>query len=89
MLMKSDNIAVAYNNIAWIYGDDELSKALAAGKRAYELAPESAEIIDTYAWFLFKNGDFKQAKDLLLKAVSLAPDNEEIRQHHDEVSGRT
>jgi predicted Zn-dependent protease len=89
LLSESDDLAVAHNNLAWIYGEGDLSKALAAGKRAYELAPDSAEIIDTYAWFLYKNGDLSQAKVLLVKAVGLAPDNEKIRQHLIEVTNRT
>ncbi|MBV1879362.1 MAG: tetratricopeptide repeat protein [Pseudomonadales bacterium] len=89
ILALSDNIAVAHNNLAWIYGENELDKALAAGKKAYELAPENAEIIDTYAWFLFKNGDLEQAKALLTKAYTLAPDNKEIREHFELVSNQS
>jgi Tfp pilus assembly protein PilF len=80
---------VAHNNLAWIYGDVELPKALAAAKRAYELAPDSAEIIDTYAWFLYKHGDLERAKALMVRALDLAPDNERIRQHLDEIDNRS
>ncbi len=86
LLENNDNIAIAHNNLAWIYGEKELAKAVAAGKRGYELAPQNGEIMDTYAWFLYKSGDLSTAKDLLAKAVELSPDNEEIRQHFDEVS---
>jgi Tfp pilus assembly protein PilF len=81
MVEESENLAIAYNNLAWIYGENELDKALEVGKKAYELAPQSAEIIDTYAWFLFKKGDLQRARDLLIQAVDMASDNEEIRQH--------
>ncbi|MFT4713887.1 MAG: tetratricopeptide (TPR) repeat protein [Candidatus Azotimanducaceae bacterium] len=86
LLKNNDNIALAHNNLAWIYGEKELVKAVAAGKRGYELAPQNGEIIDTYAWFLYKSGDLGTAKELLTKAVELSPGNEEIRQHFDEVS---
>ena len=87
LLQSNDDIAIAHNNLAWIYGEKELTKALAAGKRGYELAPQNGEIIDTYAWFLYKSGDLSTAKELLMTAVTLSPDNEEIKQHLDEVSG--
>ncbi|MDB3989873.1 tetratricopeptide repeat protein, partial [Pseudomonadales bacterium] len=77
-----------HNNLAWIYGEKELAKALAAGKRAHELAPENGEILDTYAWFLYKSGELGTAKDMLARAVELSPNNEEIRQHFEEVSGK-
>ncbi len=86
MLETNENVAVVHNNLAWIYGEKELTKAVAAGKKAYELAPERAEIIDTYAWFLYKSGDIGQAKTLMAKAIKLTPDNEEIRQHYEEIS---
>ncbi len=84
---NSEN-AVAHNNLAWIYGEKDLDKAVAAAKKAYELAPNSPEIMDTYGWFSYKNGNLALARDLLGKAVELAPDNQEIRAHLDEVSGR-
>jgi tetratricopeptide (TPR) repeat protein len=85
LIEKFDDLYLAHNNLAWVYGEKELKKALASGKRAYELAPENPEVIDTYAWFLYKNSDLEQAKELLVKAVDLAPDHEEIAQHLDEV----
>ena len=88
LVATNDSIPIAHNNLAWIYGEKEIAKAVAAGKRGYELAPQNGEIMDTYAWFLYKNGDLAMAKELLAKAVELSPDNAEIRQHFDEVSGK-
>lgn len=85
LLLANDDIAVAHNNLAWLYGEKALTRALAAGKRAYELAPQNGEIVDTYAWFLYKSGELVMAKDLMAKAVELSPDNEEIRQHFEAV----
>ena len=86
LLETYPDIAVAHNNLAWIYGEKDLHNALASGKRAFELAPDNAEIMDTYAWFLYKSGDAGQAKELLARAINLAPDNREILEHFDEVS---
>ena len=79
------NVAIAHNNLAWLYSEDEVSLAVEAGRKAYELAPQSAEIIDTYGWFLYKDGDLDQAYEMLAKAVELAPENEEIKAHYEEV----
>ncbi|XOV86638.1 MAG: tetratricopeptide repeat protein [Pseudomonadota bacterium] len=82
LLAANANIAIAHNNLAWIYGEKELAKALAAGKKAHELAPNSGEIMDTYGWFLYLSGDKAKAREILAKAVELVPDNEEIQQHY-------
>ncbi|MDA0273158.1 MAG: hypothetical protein O3C68_07890 [Proteobacteria bacterium] len=39
--------AVALNNLAWIYGEEQLDQALASSKAAYELAGSRPEIIDS------------------------------------------
>lgn len=82
LIAANPNIAIAHNNLAWIYGENELKKALAAGKKAHELAPNSGEIMDTYGWFLYLSGNKAEARKILAKAVELVPGNEEIQQHY-------
>ena len=86
LLKKHPNTVVALNNLAWIYGEKQIKKALDVSKRAYHLASKSGEIADTYGWFLYKSGEADQAKAILAKAVRLAPQNKEIRRHFEEVS---
>lgn len=86
LTQTAPNISIAHNNLAWIYGEDEPEKALAAAQRAAELAPNSGEILDTYGWFLYKNGRIEDARVQLARAAELAPNNEEIRQHLAEVN---
>ncbi len=50
-------------------------------KRAYELAPTLAGVVDTYGWILVQNNQFENGIQLLEKAAALAPENEEIQQH--------
>ena len=88
LLKDHPNTAIALNNLAWIYGEKELKKALDASQRAYRLAPRSGEIADTYGWFLYKSGDTGKAREILAEATRLSPDNSEIRKHFDEVSGK-
>lgn len=87
LLKDHPNTPIALNNLAWIYGQKELDKALSASKRAWRLAPKSGEIADTYGWFLYKSGDTKKARQILAEATRLSPDNAEIRKHLSEVSG--
>lgn len=81
IIERNPRNTIALNNLAWIYGENELDKALDVARQAYDLASNRAEIIDTYGWFLFKSGDVAQAGDLLRQAAELAPDNADIREH--------
>ena len=72
----------ALNNLAWLYQQTGDERALAYAERAYQLAPEQADIIDTYAWVLSENGQVEQAIPLFEKALSLDPDNEEIARNY-------
>ena len=51
-------------------------------RRAFEAAPEHAEIIDTYGWVLVGRGKSEQGLELLRKAVDRAPRNGDIRYHY-------
>ena len=76
---------IALNNLAWIYGEGELDKAVEAAERAYEMAPESGEIADTLGWFVYKAGDKKKGLELLEKAAKLIPEHKDIVAHLEEV----
>lgn len=69
------------NNLAWAYHQVNNAKALPTAKRAYELAPKSASIADTYGWILFRQGNISEAVEVLEKAASMEPDNTEIAAH--------
>ncbi len=85
IIAKQPNSAVALNNLAWAYlkaqRPHELTEQTA--KKAYELAPDSPEIIDTYGWILFQLNKKELAIPLLEKAYSLNPNNTEIKLHLD------
>ena len=82
LLQKSPDDAVLLNNLAWIYQETEDTRALEYAERAYALNPESAEIMDTYAWILLANGKVEQAIRLLNEAIIKAPGNPDIRFHY-------
>jgi formylglycine-generating enzyme required for sulfatase activity len=72
----------ALNQIAWplvdpdriSFGDE--ARALAIARRAAELAPDSAAILDTLAWALLANGLGAEAEETALRAVDAAPEDE-------------
>jgi len=76
-----DNKIMVLNNLAWLYQKTGNDQALAVAKRAYDLAPDTAAISDTYGWIMLESGDKEKALQLLRKATALAPGQPEIRYH--------
>ncbi|MCP4354406.1 MAG: tetratricopeptide repeat protein [Proteobacteria bacterium] len=69
---------VAYS---WAEKDKNLDKALEYVKRAEELKPYDAYILDSYGWVLFHKGNYQAAIEKLEQAVELMPDDEAILDH--------
>ena len=78
--IEADNV-VALNNLAWIFAQEKNPQALTYAQNAYEKAPKSAAIIDTYGYILIKNGNFNEGIQLLREAISLAPEAYDIQYH--------
>jgi putative PEP-CTERM system TPR-repeat lipoprotein len=77
---QPDNV-LALNNLAFLYSQQNNPQALELAKKAYEKAPESAAILDTYGYILIKQNQPKEALPILEKAVSLAPKANDIQFH--------
>jgi putative PEP-CTERM system TPR-repeat lipoprotein len=78
---SSPNSAPVLNNLAWAYqavGDD---RAEATASRAYQLAPKSAAVADTYGWILFGKGKVDEAVKYLRQAHENGKENMEIQYH--------
>ena len=72
---------MALNNLGWIYFEKDNDKALPTLKRAYELAPESPAILDSYGWVLVKKGKVQEGLVHLKKANKIDPSIQEIADH--------
>ncbi len=81
VIALAPNSPVTLNNLAWAYLQTNNKEALSTAQRAYQLAPERADIVDTYGWILVKNKQVQEGLAILEKALALAPDNKEIEQH--------
>ena len=78
---REPNSAINLNNLAWSYQQLSHPAALATAKRAYQLAPDYASIVDTYGWLLFAHKQFNEAVAVLQQAVDLEPNNSVIAEH--------
>jgi len=75
--------ASALNNLAFYYAElgENLDQALEYIERAIALGGESAELLDTKAWVLYKQGKYVEALPLVQRAVESAPKNDVRRAH--------
>lgn len=71
------------NNEAWNYFMRGDLRAEELARQAHELAPDQAEIADTYGWILLRlRNDYKRALPLLEAAAKDAPRNPDIQYHY-------
>ena len=77
------DMVVAMNNLAYIYSDqlNQLDKAREWASRAHTADPKNAAITDTFGWILYRQGDYKQAANILKEAADALPNEPEV-QHH-------
>ena len=81
MLAQQADNALALNNLAVLYSQQNDPRALEYGKKAYEKAPESAAVLDTYGSILVKHNQAKEGLVLLEKAAGLALKEPNIQFH--------
>jgi putative PEP-CTERM system TPR-repeat lipoprotein len=72
---------VALNDLAWLYQQENDSRAADTAERAYQLAPENAQVLDTLGWILANKGDVDRSVKLLRRAAELVPSSPVIRYH--------
>ncbi|WP_018873780.1 XrtA/PEP-CTERM system TPR-repeat protein PrsT [Thioalkalivibrio sp. ALJ16] len=72
---------IALNNLAWSLRDSHTDEALGYARRAADLAPEAAPVLDTLAVVLIHAGEPAEAVDLLGRASELAPEDPGIQYH--------
>lgn len=72
------NNPAVLNNLAWLYGQRKDPKAFTFAAKAYELAPRSPDVSDTFGWLQVNSGDAAKGTELLGKAHDLAPERADI-----------
>lgn len=80
-LLIDENNPIILNNLAWIYHLNKDSRAQKLSEKAANIQPNSAAVLDTHGWILVSSGKVPEGIEFLKRALSLSPDNEEIKQH--------
>lgn len=80
ILQIQPNHLIALNNLAVLYMDSDLDRAVTLANHAYQLRP-GAVTADTLGWIKLSQGDKTGALRLLKQAVELAPGSHEINYH--------
>ncbi len=80
-LEHAPNHILALNNLAWIHYQNNIRRALSWSKKAYELAPHSSAIMDTYGYFLVRSGQHNKGLELLQKVAKARPNDKDIQYH--------
>ena len=81
MLEAQGENPIVLNNLAWLYHEAGDKRSIELAQRAYALAPQSPEIMDTYGWILVNSERQEQDLELLNKARDVAPNNPDIVYH--------
>lgn len=74
---------IALNNLAYTLAErgESLEEAETLARRALELSPDRARLLDTLAFVLLKRGGEREARRLLERATELTPEDYEIQEH--------
>jgi putative PEP-CTERM system TPR-repeat lipoprotein len=73
--------ATVFNNLAWLYSQKHDPRALEIAKKAFELAPKSPAIADTYGWILVENDRAAEALPILKGAAAVPGAPADVRYH--------
>lgn len=76
--------AFTLNNYAYYLSlrNEQLEKAAAMSAHSNELQPNTASFEDTYAWILFKQKKYAQAKEWMEKALTHDKENSAVKYEH-------
>lgn len=78
---SKDPLLINYLAYSWIEKNKNLNESLAMLKDAIKLSPSNANILDSYAWGLFKTKDYKNALIYAKKANNLNPYDSQLNNH--------
>lgn len=77
------NFAVAQNNLAWVYAqqNQNLDVALTLAQNAKAKNPQIVDFSDTMAWVMYRQGKYAQALPLLQQCVKQDPNYAQYHYH--------
>jgi putative PEP-CTERM system TPR-repeat lipoprotein len=80
-LEHNPNSPAIMNNLAWAYFKDKDMLALEYAEKAYKISADNPAVMDTLGTILVAQGNATRGLPLLQKAITLAPDSNDIRYH--------
>jgi tetratricopeptide (TPR) repeat protein len=77
------NNSLALNNYAYFLSlrNTRLDTAAAYSKRSLELESDNPSYLDTYAWIMYKKGNFTEAEKYIRKALNFSANSAEVNEH--------
>jgi tetratricopeptide (TPR) repeat protein len=84
-----ENNATAMNSLGFILADTDtdLMRGLRLCRKAVDKKPQNPAYLDSLGWAYFKSGELLEARTWLRRALELAPQEKEIREHLRIVTG--
>ncbi len=71
--------ALALNNLAWVRTELGYEDGLDIAKRAYQIAPDTGQVADTYGWLLVQANHLDEGVVVLRHAVGHSPTDPNVR----------
>jgi putative PEP-CTERM system TPR-repeat lipoprotein len=72
---------VALNNLAYLHMRIDDQRALDYAERAYRIAGNAYQVLDTYGWMLIRQNQIERGLDLLRRAAALGPQDRDVQYH--------
>ncbi|MDR2101673.1 MAG: tetratricopeptide repeat protein [Treponema sp.] len=90
-LELDENNTTAMNGLGYILVDTgmDVPRGFRYCRRAVDRKPQSAAYLDSLGWAYFKSGERSEARTWLRRALDLAPQDREVRNHMRTVVGET
>jgi Flp pilus assembly protein TadD len=84
-----ENNTTAMNSLGYILADTDMDamRGLRLCRKAVDHKPQSAAYLDSLGWAYYKSGEILEARTWLRRAVEIAPQEKEIRDHLRTVTG--
>ncbi len=81
-VLEADPVnVIALNNQAWILREKDSAQALEYARRAAELAPDSADVLDTLAMVEYASGNYARAQRSIERALKKHPNHPSMLYH--------
>ena len=84
-----ENNATAMNSMGYILADSGLDvmRGLRLCRKAVDRRPQSAAYLDSLGWAYYKSGELVEARTWLRRALDMAPQEKDIKEHFKIVTG--